>query len=288
MKLAKLSCLLLAGGIILAGCGKSDSDKSEKPQSESNDKGISTAEYNKLPYKNYFSKSDVEKSDGQYYVDSDKAVDIEKKLVEKTKGAEYLKKAESVRFENNPESVQNKVNLILKGDELDNAALHFKLNGYKTYTKDELLAKHLYNAKEYDGGAIGIGNPDNPDDRLAEDDYSNDINGGVVEVDFEYKNKISEEINLDQLLHLFVDNEDVGIKIVSIKGKIDGKSVNKDYNNVQDIVALVKLQKDQVFKGKIAFSASMQDINKDKILYGKFMFGEPLNETYFGFKKDLK
>ena len=278
MKIVKISSLILAGGIVLAACGNDD----DKSDSKNDNKGVSDSVYKKLDYNKYYSKNDIDdKVNGEYFVDTNKAIDIEKKIVKNTKGATYLGKSKDLF----PDSVHSgakvpKYILDLKGNHLENDAIDFKINKINTYNIDDLLSTHKFGTKQMDG-SVSIGDPSSSDSIATEDKK-----GGVIEVDFEYTNKDSEDINLGELVKVYA-NETNG-EILNVNGEIDGKKIDTSDSDASTELNMNQVGRNQTFKGKIAYVITQEDINKPKILKGTFKITEPLNDGEYSFKKEIK
>ncbi len=278
MKIVKISSLILAGGIVLAACGNDD----DKSNSKNDNKGVSDSVYKKLDYNKYYSKNDIDdKVNGEYFVDTNKAIDIEKKIVKNTKGATYLGKSKDL-FPDSDHSGGKvpKYILDLKGNHLENDAIDFKINKINTYNIDDLLSTHKFGTKQMDG-SVSIGDP-NSSDSIATEDKK----GGVIEVDFEYTNKDSEDMNLAELVQVYANETDG--EILNVNGEIDGKKIDTSNSNASTELSMNQVGRNQTFKGKIAYVITQEDINKPKILKGNFKITEPLNDGEYSFKKEIK
>ncbi|MEX3489574.1 hypothetical protein [Staphylococcus warneri] len=281
MKFIKIGSLILAGGVVLSACSNDNSESGDK---ESN-KSVSNSTYQKLPYHKYYDKKDVKDGGDYYYVVKKKALDAEKKILKDTKGAEYLKANPIDGYSNEPIRPGD-YSLDLKGNQLENDAIKFKINNINKYTKDDLKSDNkfkLENPSENDNDVVVKTSNNSSNSAVIED------NGGVVEVDFEYTNKDKDSVNLSKLLTVVTDDYSVEPTIIDVNGSIDGKKIRgSNSDDIDGYLSENKVSQNKTFKGKIVYGITRDDISKNPTLIGSFKIGSPLQNDVYKFKKEIK
>lgn len=278
MKFVKFGSLLLASGVILSACGNDNGKSNEKSSSNS----VSDSTYQKLAYHQYYDKKDVKDGGDYYYVVKNKALDAEKKILKNTKGAKYLNGDAIDGYSNEPISPGN-YSLDLKGNQLENDAIKFKVNNINKYTKNEIKSDNKFK----------IENPSDNNDDIYVKKYNNSAvienNGGIVEVDFEYTNKDKDSVNLSKLLTVVTDDYSVEPTIIDVEGSVGEKKLSGDKSDdVDGYLAENKVGHNKTFKGKIVYAITQDDISKNPTLVGSFKIGSPLQNNVYKFKKEIK
>ena len=278
MKFVKFGSLLLASGVILSACGNDNGKSNEKSSSNS----VSDSTYQKLAYHQYYDKKDVKDGGDYYYVVKNKALDAEKKILKNTKGAKYLNGDPIDGYSNEPISPGN-YSLDLKGDQLENDAIKFKVNNINKYTKNEIKSDNKFK----------IENPSDNNDDIYVKKYNNSAvienNGGIVEVDFEYTNKDKDSVNLSKLLTVVTDDYSVEPTIIDVEGSVGEKKLSGDKSDdIDGYLAENKVGQNKTFKGKIVYAITQDDISKNPTLVGSFKIGSPLQNNVYKFKKEIK
>lgn len=278
MKFVKFGSLLLASGVILSACGNDNGKSNEKSSSNS----VSDSTYQKLAYHQYYDKKDVKDGGDYYYVVKNKALDAEKKILKNTKGAKYLNGDPIDGYSNEPISPGN-YSLDLKGDQLENDAIKFKVNNINKYTKNEIKSDNKFK----------IENPSDNNDDIYVKKYNNSAvienNGGIVEVDFEYTNKDKDSVNLSKLLTVVTDDYSVEPTIIDVEGSVGEKKLSGDKSDdIDGYLAENKVGHNKTFKGKIVYAITQDDISKNPTLVGSFKIGSPLQNNVYKFKKEIK
>lgn len=278
MKFVKFGSLLLASGVILSACGNDNGKSNEKSSSNS----VSDSTYQKLAYHQYYDKKDVKDGGDYYYVVKNKALDAEKKILKNTKGAKYLNGDPIDGYSNEPISPGN-YSLDLKGNQLENDAIKFKVNNINKYTKNEIKSDNKFK----------IENPSDNNDDIYVKKYNNSAvienNGGIVEVDFEYTNKDKDSVNLSKLLTVVTDDYSVEPTIIDVEGSVGKKKLSGDKSDdIDGYLAENKVGHNKTFKGKIVYAITQDDISKNPTLVGSFKIGSPLQNNVYKFKKEIK
>jgi len=278
MKFVKFGSLLLASGVILSACGNDNGKSNEKSSSNS----VSDSTYQKLAYHQYYDKKDVKDGGDYYYVVKNKALDAEKKILKNTKGAKYLNGDPIDGYSNEPISPGN-YSLDLKGNQLENDAIKFKVNNINKYTKNEIKSDNKFK----------IENPSDNNDDIYVKKYNNSAvienNGGIVEVDFEYTNKDKDSVNLSKLLTVVTDDYSVEPTIIDVEGSVGEKKLSGDKSDdIDGYLAENKVGHNKTFKGKIVYAITQDDISKNPTLVGSFKIGSPLQNNVYKFKKEIK
>lgn len=278
MNFVKFGSLLLASGVILSACGNDNGKSNEKSSSNS----VSDSTYQKLAYHQYYDKKDVKDGGDYYYVEKNKALDAEKKILKNTKGAKYLNGDPIDGYSNEPISPGN-YSLDLKGNQLENDAIKFKVNNINKYTKNEIKSDNKFK----------IENPSDNNNDVYVKKYNNSAvignNGGIVEVDFEYTNKDKDSVNLSKLLTVVTDDYSVEPTIIDVEGSVGEKKLSGDKSDdIDGYLAENKVGHNKTFKGKIVYAITQDDISKNPTLVGSFKIGSPLQNNVYKFKKEIK
>lgn len=287
----KIISAVLFSSIVITGCGSineqhdgNKSSENQSSQSAKKDKMISDKEFEKLPYHDYYSKSDltINRDTQQYQFKSNDLLD-KAELKASTDGTthKFMKDGSKKLYAIN-DTLQN-VNYDVKdGEPFESPALSIRVTKEKEYNFNE-LHKNVSTQKN-----LPFKVTSHPDSRVIiepnidakYDSFSIDnVKGGIIKVSVIAKNKSKHDVIFSDLATMTIDDNEAQPIAGGIT--IDGVSHGEKDNLLDHFDDKIKPGKDV---HATIYYATNHDLSKNRSLLFKFNYGGPLSENndYYG------
>lgn len=293
-KLIMIGSSIVCLSLLITACESNETNNEPNQSHEQKEqKVISDEKFNKLPYSEYYKKSDL-----QYDVDAKTWGFKSDKLKERaehnvlTLGSNY-KYGTSKVDENNPGyynnsgSVQNPNYNIKQGDQFKSAAIDLKVNNSQIYHYNEIaknqISKNLpFNATN-DLGSLTVSAK--RDSQGVEKVLDQDNNAGIVKVDVTIKNNSPKDMGLNSLLTLTSNKMNQAEPLVG-RITIDKTTYSEDQNIDSNLNQ--SLRPNQELNATIYYVVN-DDVKKHSLdLISTYQLGYPLSEKNYVIKTGLK
>lgn len=295
-KLFVIGSMMMTFSLLLTACNdnnSNDNNNKEVKQEEKEIKKISESEFKKLPYSDYYKKSDLkyDVEDKTWGFKNDKLKEQAENNV-LTLGSNYKFGKSKVDennegFATNSGNVQNPNYKIQEGDQFKSAAIDLKVHQSHIYHYDE-IAKNQFSKKlpfnaVNDLGSVTVSAKH--DSQGVEKVLDHDNNAGIVKIDVTIKNNSPKDMGLQSLLNL---NSNKINQAEPLVGRITID--NKTYSEKQNIDSNLNqsLKPNQELNATIYYVVN-DDVKKHSLdLISIYQLGSPLSEKDYVIKTGLK
>lgn len=294
-KLIMISSSIIGLSLLITGCESNENSNNESnyKQEQKEIKVISDEKFKKLPYNEYYKKSDL-----KYDVDAGTWGFKNDKLRERaennvlTLGSNYKFGKNKIDendtgYYNNGGNYQNPNYNIVEGDQFKSAAIDLKVNNSQIYYYNEIannqFSKDLpFNATN-DLGSLTVSAKH--DSQGVEKVLDQDNNAGIVKIDVTIKNNSPKDMGLNSLLTLTSNKMNQAEPLV---GRITIDDTTYSENQNIDSNLNQSLKPNQELNATIYYVVN-DDVKKHSLdLISTYQLGYPLSEKNYVIKTGLK
>lgn len=294
-KLIMISSSIIGLSLLITGCESNENSNNESnyKQEQKEIKVISDEKFKKLPYNEYYKKSDL-----KYDVDAGTWGFKNDKLKERaennvlTLGSNYKFGKNKIDendtgYYNNGGNYQNPNYNIVEGDQFKSAAIDLKVNNSQIYYYNEIannkFSKDLpFNATN-DLGSLTVSAKH--DSQGVEKVLDQDNNAGIVKIDVTIKNNSPKDMGLNSLLTLTSNKMNQAEPLV---GRITIDDTTYSENQNIDSNLNQSLKPNQELNATIFYVVN-DDVKKHSLdLISTYQLGYPLSEKNYIIKTGLK
>lgn len=294
-KLIMISSSIIGLSLLITGCESNENSNNESnyKQEQKEIKVISDEKFKKLPYNEYYKKSDL-----KYDVDAGTWGFKNDKLRERaennvlTLGSNYKFGKNKIDendtgYYNNGGNYQNPNYNIVEGDQFKSAAIDLKVNNSQIYYYNEIannqFSKDLpFNATN-DLGSLTVSAKH--DSQGVEKVLDQDNNAGIVKIDVTIKNNSPKDMGLNSLLTLTSNKMNQAEPLV---GRITIDKTTYSENQNIDSNLNQSLKPNQELNATIYYVVN-DDVKKHSLdLISTYQLGYPLSEKNYVIKTGLK
>lgn len=291
-KLIMISSSIIGLSLLITGCESNENSNNESNYKQEQ-KVISDEKFKKLPYNEYYKKSDL-----KYDVDAGTWGFKNDKLRERaennvlTLGSNYKFGKNKIDendtgYYNNGGNYQNPNYNIVEGDQFKSAAIDLKVNNSQIYYYNEIannqFSKDLpFNATN-DLGSLTVSAKH--DSQGVEKVLDQDNNAGIVKIDVTIKNNSPKDMGLNSLLTLTSNKMNQAEPLV---GRITIDDTTYSENQNIDSNLNQSLKPNQELNATIFYVVN-DDVKKHSLdLISTYQLGYPLSEKNYIIKTGLK
>lgn len=294
-KLIMISSSIIGLSLLITGCESNENSNNESnyKQEQKEIKVISDEKFKKLPYNEYYKKSDL-----KYDVDAGTWGFKNDKLRERAEnnvlilGSNYKFGKNKIDendtgYYNNGGNYQNPNYNIVEGDQFKSAAIDLKVNNSQIYYYNEIannqFSKDLpFNATN-DLGSLTVSAKH--DSQGVEKVLDQDNNAGIVKIDVTIKNNSPKDMGLNSLLILTSNKMNQAEPLV---GRITIDDTTYSENQNIDSNLNQSLKPNQELNATIFYVVN-DDVKKHSLdLISTYQLGYPLSEKNYVIKTGLK